>query len=205
MARPRLISDEQILATMRAAVFEHGPAVSLDRVADELGVTTPALLKRFGNRQALMLKALKLPDMADLVTTFDQPPDARPLQQQLVALFEAVWAFFAEAIPCVSALRESGLRHDQLLDPKKHGPMRAIKGLTHWLEAARERGLVESDALESVATAMLGALQTRVFTAHVLKQTWSARSQRQYIDDIALLFTRALAPTGKRRSREDAA
>ena len=62
MARPRLITDEQILQTMRASVLEHGPAVSLDLVAEKLKVTGPALLKRFGTRQALMIEALKPPE-----------------------------------------------------------------------------------------------------------------------------------------------
>ena len=63
MARPRTITDEQILGTMRASVLEHGPAVSLDFVAEKLGVTGPALLKRFGSRQKLMIEALKPPEV----------------------------------------------------------------------------------------------------------------------------------------------
>jgi len=60
MARPRLITDEQILTTMRSCVLELGSHVSLDLVADKLGVTAPALLKRFGNRQELLLQWARL-------------------------------------------------------------------------------------------------------------------------------------------------
>lgn len=203
MARPRLISDEQILAAMRACVIERGPAVSLEKVADELNVTAPALLKRFGSRQELLLKALKLPSPDRLLAAFDAPTDERPLEAQLASLFEETWAFFAEAIPCVTALRESGLGNDQILRAAKTGPLNTIKALTRWLERAQQKGLIESAAHESVATAMLGALQTRVFTSHVLKVTVSARSQREYIHDIAELFARALSPT--KRGRHDKA
>ena len=45
MARPRTITDEQILGTMRSSVLEHGPAVSLDLVAEKLGVTKPSVVR----------------------------------------------------------------------------------------------------------------------------------------------------------------
>ena len=61
MGRPRQITDEQILDTTRTCVLEHGAQVSLDVVAERLGVTAPALLKRFGCRQELMVNALRPP------------------------------------------------------------------------------------------------------------------------------------------------
>lgn len=179
---------------MRASVLEHGPAVSLDTVAHKLKVTGPALLKRFGTRQALMLKALRPPDEPAMLGQLAKGPDARPLEDQLVSCFTMTWDFLAEVIPCISALRESGIAHRDIMDAKGLGPMKLVNALTQWLERAKDAKLVESAALESVATAMLGAIQTRVFTAYVLKHPYSARSQREYVVDIARLFARALAP-----------
>ena len=70
MARPRLITDEQILTTMRSCVLEHGAQVSLDVVAQQLGVTSPALLKRFGSLEALMLEALRPPEDPAFIAGF---------------------------------------------------------------------------------------------------------------------------------------
>lgn len=70
MARPRQISDEQILTTMCSCVLSHGPQVSLDLVAKELGVTGPALLKRFGTREELMLRALRPPEVPAFLKKF---------------------------------------------------------------------------------------------------------------------------------------
>jgi AcrR family transcriptional regulator len=201
MARPRLITDEQILTTMRSCVLERGAGVSLDVVAEQLGVTAPALLKRFGSRLELMLKALQPPDAPPWMADFDRGPDGRPLEVQLAEHFERLWTFFSEVIPCVSALRESGVPHEKIFEGKRNAPVHAIRAISRWLEKARDAGLIEADAPESVATAILGALQTRAFTSHVAKVHYSTRSNREYLDDLVSLFTRALAPHARTKRR----
>lgn len=202
MARPRLITDEQILTTMRACVLERGAGVSLDVVAERLGVTSPALLKRFGSRLELMLKALQPPDAPPWMEEFDRGPDDRALELQLGEHFDRIWTFFEKIIPCVSALRESGVPHEKIFEGKRNAPVHAIRAISKWLEKAQALGLIETSAPESVATAILGALQTRAFTSHVAKVHYSTRSNREYLDDLVQLFTRALAPSSrvKRRS-----
>lgn len=206
MGRPRLITDEQILTTMRSCVLEHGAHVSLDLVAAQLGVTSPALLKRFHSRQELMLKALQPPDTMEWMADLDRGPDERPLEAQLAEHFQRVWDAFASVIPCISALRESGVPHEKIFEGKRNAPVHAIRAISRWLEKANQAGLSETEAPESVATAMLGALQTRAFTAHVAKVHYSTRSNREYLDDLVQLFTRALAPSkAKHRTRSEVA
>ena len=54
MPRPRLVSDDAIFAAFDAAIAEHGPnGVTLALVAERLGVTAPALMRRFGSKQRL--------------------------------------------------------------------------------------------------------------------------------------------------------
>jgi AcrR family transcriptional regulator len=203
MARPRLISNEQIVQAMRACVLEHGPAVALDTVADQLGVTAPALLKRFGSRQALLIAALKPPDEPAWLGGLAAGPDGRPFAAQLLAHFEQAFAFFEEAVPCISALRESGVPAEQVLDLKKGGPVRALRALSAWLERAHAAGLIEVAMPETAATAMLGALQTRAFTSHVARLHYSARSNRAYLEELAELFARALKARPPSRQRKE--
>jgi len=193
MARPRLISDEQILTTMRACVLERGAQVSLDAVAEELGVTGPALLKRFGSRQELMLRALRPPENPPFIARLDAGPDDRPLRTQLTECFTEIWDFFSEALPCVAALRESGIPHEIIFNGNSHGPLTSLRAITRWLEAVHARGLARVSAPESVATAMLGAIQMRAFTSHITKVKWSSRSTREYLSDLVEFFDHALA------------
>src|SRR4051812_24286082 len=115
MSRPRQVSDEQILTAVRSSVSAHGPKVSLDKVAAQLGVTQPAILKRFGNRQALMLAALMPPAEPPWVEGLKGGPDARPFETQLNELAQRMTTWFVEIVPCMSALRESGIPHDELV------------------------------------------------------------------------------------------
>ncbi len=201
MARPRLITDEQILTSTRECVLEHGPHVSVDAVAEQLGVTGPALLKRFGSRQELLLRALRPPDQMPFEADFLAGPDERPLEEQLDTLFGKVFEFFEQVLPCVMALRESGIPPDKVWDKKRHSPINAIRVIARWVELGVERGLVATPAPETVATAMLGALQTRAMTAHVLHHSYSSRSNREYLKDLSQLFSRALeVPTSGRRN-----
>jgi AcrR family transcriptional regulator len=60
MPRPRLVSDEDAFAAFDAAIAEHGPnGVTLALVAVRLGVTAPALMRRFGSKHGLFSAFMK--------------------------------------------------------------------------------------------------------------------------------------------------
>lgn len=202
MPRPRQVTDEQILATTRACVLDLGPHVSLDAVAERLGVTAPALLKRFGSRQRLFLEALRPPVEAPFRRLLEETPDpATPFEAQLEPLLRAMLDFFQEMVPRISALRESGIAHTKVHEGRG-SPVDGIRAMTRWLEAAAAAGLIEVEAPESAATAMLGSITARAFTAHWTKHAYSTRSNREYLKDITQLFCRALSvSTAPRRRR----
>ena len=182
---------------MRASVLEHGPAVSLDLVAKQLSVTSPALLKRFGSRRELMLAALRPPDDTPWYEALEQGPDDRALADQLEELITRTLAFLAQVMPCVIALRESGIPPTEIYPKGQTPPMlKGLSALTLWFERAHSRGLIGDFGLETAATALLGAISTRAFSAHLLKRPWPARQQSEYAVELSLLFTRALAPSG---------
>ena len=184
MARPRLITDEQILAATREIVLDHGVQSPLELVSQRLGVTAPALLKRFGTRQALLVAALS-PDDALLDAVFEVPIDDRPLTAQLEGLIARLSRFFAHMFPRLMALRECGVPMTVLDgESKVPRPVRAVRATQRWLEQARAGGLVESALVETAA-----------------KRPWSSRSEREYQQELALLFTRALAPADGRAAR----
>lgn len=204
MPRPRQVTDEQILSITRQCVLELGPQVSLDTVAERLGVTSPALLKRFKSRQKLMLQSLRPPAEMPFEKELEKGPDPQaPFEPQLEALFVRVFDVFSEMVPRISALRESGIPHSKLFD-RGSTPMSGIRAMMKWLELARQAKMVETDALESAATAMLGALTTRAFTAHWMHHAYSSRSNREYLKDITHLFCRALSVSPSSRRRRQA-
>src|SRR5262245_56950630 len=109
MARPRQVSDEQILAQMRRVVLAHGPSASLELVAQALDVSVPALLKRFGSRQQLLVAALRPPESPEWINQVAAGPTEAPFRQQLLDVFTQISDFMEEAVPCLTVLRESGI------------------------------------------------------------------------------------------------
>jgi AcrR family transcriptional regulator len=195
MGRPRQVSDEQILTAMREQVLAQGPRVALDRVADDLGISSPALLKRFGSRKALLLAALKPPENPEWIAALREGPNAQTLEAQLFEMCHHISSFMASVIPCITALRESGISPAEVW--KKKGPEEGLRAVQQWLGRARERGLVTVPETDTAAFALLGALQNRAFHEHITQRKTSSRSQRQYLEELARIFTRALAPSRK--------
>jgi AcrR family transcriptional regulator len=201
MARPRQITDEQIIEATRAAIVEQGSQVPLDAVAQKLGVTAPALLKRFGSRQQLLLVALK-PDPAEIEAALDVPVDDRPAAEQIFGILERLSTQFTRTFPRVMALRECGLSPQQMMDEvKRPMPTVAIGAVSRWLQALAARGLIELHTPEVAATAMVGSVSTRLMSSYLSRQTVSRRAQLNYLREVSALFSRALEPTSRARSR----
>ena len=56
MARPRTIDDSAVLAAAAQVVNRIGPGkLTLQRVADEVGLSAPTLVQRFGSKRGLLL------------------------------------------------------------------------------------------------------------------------------------------------------
>lgn len=56
MGRPRVVTDEQVLAATERAISRVGPgALTLTDVAEEAGIAAPTLIKRFGSKRGLLL------------------------------------------------------------------------------------------------------------------------------------------------------
>ncbi len=56
MGRPRQVSDAEIIDAATAVLYQEGPAdLTLQKVAQVVGVTAPALVQRFRSRRSLLL------------------------------------------------------------------------------------------------------------------------------------------------------
>ena len=172
--------------------------MSLDLVADRLGVTAPALFRRFGSRNGLMLAALKPEENPAFIGELDRGPDSRPADIQLTEVFSHIGRYIDAAFPCMSALRESGIPIDIVRDFQDPPPLRILHALAGWLERARTQGLVQFEDTECAAMAMLGAIQAPVFVRHLSKRTDRWDSSR-FAERLTRLVLDGLGP--KRTSR----
>ena len=58
MARPRQVSDEDILTAAKEILLEHGAKASTTAIAKAVGLSQAALFKRFGTKLDLVKAAL---------------------------------------------------------------------------------------------------------------------------------------------------
>jgi AcrR family transcriptional regulator len=168
MARPRTVDDAAVLAAAAQVVNRVGPSrLTLQRVADEVGLSAPTLVQRFGSKRGLLLAmgdraAAGWPEVfAAARARSDSPVDA--LVEALVDLTAHV------ATPEALANSIAFLQID-LSDPEFHeravASMRRMRELmAELLDQAIEAGELDpgtdTDALaDSVMNAYNGALIT---------------------------------------------
>ncbi|MFN7134425.1 MAG: TetR/AcrR family transcriptional regulator, partial [Myxococcales bacterium] len=117
MARPRQITDEQILEEARRCFLEHGPSVSTEVVAGRLQISQAVLFKRFRTKEELLIAALRPDPDPAWVRIVEEGPDERPLREQLRQLAPLVTAWFDEIVPCIAVLRASSIDLRRLVTP----------------------------------------------------------------------------------------
>lgn len=197
MARPRQVSDDEIRQAARQVFLEHGPGVSVSVIAEELGISQAALFKRCGTKKALLVTALAPDRSPPFVEWLGREPTDAPLAAQLRELFELMSAFFSEMIPCISALRASGIDPEELMLRKGEPmPLKVRRMLSDWLARAQARGLLRPDVnCEVLATASMGALQVRAFLSHISGTPLSGADPGVYLDELVSILVRGATPS----------
>ena len=75
MARPRRISDADVLTGALKVMFRKGPAeFTLAAVTAEVGIAPPTLMQRFGDKRGLILRALAQDNRAFAAAIAAAPP-----------------------------------------------------------------------------------------------------------------------------------
>src|SRR5688572_6591136 len=99
MARPRQVTDEQILHAARVCALEHGPSVSAAVIAERLGVSHGVLFQRFGTKEELLIAALAPAEPAWIEELALGPDPTTDLHAQLSALARRIHEDFEEMVP----------------------------------------------------------------------------------------------------------
>lgn len=193
LARPRSISDEQILQTARDCFLEHGPAVSTEVIAQQLGVSPQALFKRFHSKQELMLEALAPEEPARWIPKVAAGPDDRDLSVQLKEILTELAEFFMDISRRMSVLRWGNVDFDQLLARyAEPPPLVEIRALAGWFERAFDRGLIRSVDCRAMAMLVLTAMHGPAMLTDMLSQHPTGHSQEEYVEIIVEVLLRGL-------------
>ena len=168
MGRPRTKSDDEILETARSCFLEFGPGVPTQRIAEEVGLSQPALFRRFGSKQELMLQALMPPAEPPWLETVRSGVDDRPIVDQLVEVGVAASRYFGQMTPAMMMLRASGIEPRAILERYDvPPPVTAIRMLTAWFSQAMEEGRIRRLDAQEVAIGFIGTVHGRCFLQHI--------------------------------------
>ncbi|WNG53438.1 TetR/AcrR family transcriptional regulator [Archangium gephyra] len=205
MGRPRQVLDEEILAAARACFIEHGASVNTEVIAARLGVSGPALLKRFGTKRELLKAAFSVGQAPPWLPMVEEGPDERELTVQVREVAGTIDAFFREVVPAFAVLREAGLTPEELRGEDKQvpAPARASLAMAGWFRRAQEQGRLRGGDANVMASLFLAGIQHRYFLAHVTNQSVPTEAEDPWLDRMVDIFWRGVAPEagGGKKSR----
>ena len=198
MARPRQFSDDEILDAARACILENGPSVSTNVIAERIGISQAALFKRFGTKEDLFLAALVSTEDPPWMPIAERGPHPGDLREQLIEIALQITGFFRERMPCIMALRFSGITPDRVfarfpIPP----PVRGMLTMRSWFETATEHGWLRQHDAESSAMALLGALHFRGLVHSMAPGKVPKRDDRQWAEAVVDLLLQGLLPRGE--------
>ena len=185
MARPRTITDDEILSAVRRCVFKHGPGVSTSCIAASIGISQATLFKRFDDKVNLLLCALA-PQSPPLFLSLIQecPSDPGVFKEVMVRVGVAAMAHFRIVLPRIMAIRQAGIASDRLMQHFDVPPPVLVKqGLTDWFQRAIDAGTIHCIDASTFAFGFIGGLQVRVFFDVMLQPTSEVNVDAIEVDD----------------------
>ncbi len=199
MGRPRQVLDEDILEVARACFIEHGASVSTEAIAGRLGVSGPALLKRFGSKKALLKAAFRVGEAPPWMPLAEAGPDTRDIREQLRELAHIVDAFFRRMVPAFSVLREAGITPEDWRGKGQPPPTRSLEVMTEWFQRAQEHGHLRRGADPNVmASLFLAGIQHRYFLAHISNQVVPTEQEDPWVERLLDALWRGIGPDDSR-------
>ena len=181
-ARPRQISDEEILQGACECFLAQGPGVSTQVIAEHLGISQPALFKRFNTKEELLISALLPPTDLPALSWLKTVHPAENLAEQLEELIRVLWASIKIVFPRISVLSMSGISHGQIHARFKKLPLLLIlDGTAKWISEAQQKGLARSEGDPYIwAQTCMGALQGRAALQFFLHMHFESHADERY-------------------------
>ena len=186
--RPKTVSDEEILEKAREVFIKLGYSAPVTAISKELGVSQPALFKRFGTKENLFISAMRPPKNVKWMKIAEAGPDSRNFQDQFEELLGELFAFFTLIGPMIQVVKMSNIKPANFLrDGDEPIPVKAMRVLSEWIDRCQEQGLVRKLDSRVVAVSILGACHMDSFIGSVFEKGNSgkgilANNQKEFVE-----------------------
>ncbi len=166
MARPRTISDQQIVDAAREVFLEHGFSATTAEIARRAGVSEGTLFKRFSSKEELFAETIGLRDYHDWqrgIAALIGQGDVRLNLERIAWLFlEAARRIMPHLMVMWSRGHTPPVKPPAGRDPVRDPVKKDIEAIAHYLRAEIELGRLRPVDCEVVADALIGALSSHV-------------------------------------------
>jgi AcrR family transcriptional regulator len=188
MARPKQVSDADLIATARRVFLEQGAAVSVGVIARSLKVSPASIFHRVGTKNRLLELALWPTEPPEFALLQRGPLPGLPIPGQLEALLVGLNGYFATAVPALFLLVSAGV---PMLPTRARGKrrddpimLRLRVALAQWLARA---SVLPSGEATVAADTLIGALEARYMHVYLGGIRNTAASDRKYVRDLVRL------------------
>ncbi len=195
MARPKEVSDKEILDVARRRFLHCGTGIPTSAIARELGISHATVFNRFGSKEALMIAALGPPERPAWISVLENGPDERPMREQLEEVATIVSRFFTTLAEGLTLLQGAGISTERVFARcQPSSPTHAFEALSGWLSRASERGLIAPCNIPALTITLLGALRNWSFNAKMFNEDPSGEAADSYISMLIDLLWNGVAP-----------
>ena len=195
MVRPRTISDKQILETAKRCFFEQGPGVSTEAIASELGVSGQALLKRFNNKQELLIAAVGPCSASPWIALVEAGPDDRQFATQLREVLNELADFFVDVVKRMSVLRWSGVDIREMMQQfQEPPPVKDVRVLADYLQRAERKGLIRPVNFPATAMLILTSMHGPAMLTEMLGHLPTGQTHDEYISHFIETLLHGILP-----------
>ncbi|SMB95657.1 TetR/AcrR family transcriptional regulator [Deinococcus hopiensis] len=160
MARPRTISDTQILAAAREVFLEQGFSATTAEIARRAGISEGTLFKRFPTKEDLFAEAIGLSDFTswreELSGLAGQGDVRRNLERAALHFLDHA----ARVVPHLMLVFSRGHdpSHNPLLETLNHPVQQDTRAVADYLRAESGRGRLRPLDADVTALLLMGAL-----------------------------------------------
>lgn len=168
--RPQHRTNEEILKIARDVFTKNGPQSSVEDIAKLVGISQPALFKRFGTKQNLLIEALKVPTHLPWENKALSDIDNRSFVEQYTELVLEVRTWFAKLQPLLSAIKFSGIpTKDIMKDHTEPIPVRSARLVSDWLKRCNDKNLIRDMDYKIAAKSTLGYINSEITVSGLMK------------------------------------
>lgn len=195
MARPKSISNDQILDAAREVFLEEGIQGTTSKIAERAGISEGTIYRRFDTKHALFMAAMDIPNPPGWAQTLEEIQGEGDLEANLNRLALEMISFFEEVIPKVHMVMSCRVGpEDALQGEEESPPVRGLKMLTGFFHRERNDGRLRPCDPEIVARMLIGSVYHFAFSEVAGLNDFLPMPRETYVRGVVRNLLQGIAP-----------